>query len=60
MSKGHIRFHSIESLVLQCVGFQLLYQPDAATFLPLIDQHATFRSEGFERRMELRTAVASD
>src|SRR5262249_2225932 len=54
-----VRLHRVEALVLQLVGANLVREPDAASFLVQIEEHAAPLVRDLpHRRIELRAAVA--
>ena len=56
-----VGFDGVDSLVLELVGFELVEQADAATFLVEIDDHAfPFLRNQLHRCIELPSAIAAE
>src|SRR5208283_3194015 len=56
----HIRFHRVETVILQLVGTELVHQADAAAFLVFVDQQAAPTLDNLvERQFQLRAAIAA-
>src|SRR5579862_8157200 len=58
VAEREVRLVRVDTGVLQCIRIELRVEPDAATFLPQVEEIAAGRGDALDRLAQLRPAVA--